>query len=528
MNGRRSVTAFFLFLLLSIIVLLQILSMVKSDRLYEGFNRLLEGYRDSGTVVGRHEQGEKRAGGEYSGDQGDWLVWAFRVEPKTLNQFAVDGDIYSRWITVLNISEPLLVYDFNDLTMRPLLAESYEVSSDGLEITFRLRDNIFFSDGVPVTADDVIFTYETAVNPQVDAANIANLYIDVEKVVRVSERVVKFILKRPYFKALENVCFWDLGILPKHIYEFSDAEVFNKRVSNPVGSGPYVFEKWDTGQQIVLRRNENYWGPKPKLEKIVSNFIPNTVASIQALRSHLVDLTIPEPEQFADLVDDAEFNSQFRSVSYWNPGAPFYYIGWNQDTVFFSDKLVRRAMTHIINREQIVEQLLEGYGQTITGPFYIKGAQNDATIEPWPYGLDKARALLDQAGWRDTDGDGLRDKDGVPFRFKFMYPGSTTLYQRLAKLLKDQAAKVGIEVIAEPYEWSVVIGRLNDRQFESVVMSWAGDGLEDPYQLWHSSQINFTINCIEFCTKNSLIRVYLPGRPFAWLTDASKMLLFIS
>jgi peptide/nickel transport system substrate-binding protein len=135
----------------------------------------------------------------------------------------------------------------------------------------------------------------------VDAANVASLYVDVEKVVRVDERVVKFRLKRPYFKALENLCFWDFSILPKHIHKFDTAKQFNSRVSNPVGSGPYVFEKWDVGREIVLRRNENYWDQKPKLSKIVYKFIPNSVACVQALRAHEVDVIIPEPEQFADL-----------------------------------------------------------------------------------------------------------------------------------------------------------------------------------------------------------------------------------
>jgi len=492
MNGRGGTITFFIFLLMSIIILLQILSMLQSDRFYEGLNRLDEIFESAGAMRGFSRESESPSvlDEEPVGDEGDWLVWGFRVEPKTLNQFSAENDIYSRWITVPYIFEPLLVYDFDDLTMKPWLAESYEISEDGLEYTFRLRDDVYFSDGVPITADDVIFTYETAVNPEVDAANIANLFVDVEKVIKVNKRVVKFFMKRPYFKALENLCFWDFGILPKHIYKFSDAEDFNKRVSDPVGSGPFVFEKWETGREVVLRRNENYWGNKPKLKKIIYKFIPNPVAMVQALRSHTVDIAIPEPEQFADLVNDEQFNEEFRCLWYWNPGVPFYYIGWNQDTVFFSDRDVRLAMTHIIDREQIVSKLLKGQGRTITGPFFINGSQNDLNIEPWPYDLNRARELLDEAGWVDSDKDGLRDKKGVPFRFKFMYSSDNALYRRLAKLLKDAAAKVGIEVVPEPYEWSVVISRITDRKFEAMVMGWGGDILEDPYQLWHSSQID--------------------------------------
>jgi len=433
-------------------------------------------------------------------DEGDWLIWASRVEPKTLNPISAENDVYCRWITRGNIFEPLLVYDFDTLELKPRLAESYEVlpvvhsgqagSSDRMEITFRLRNDVHFSDGAPVTADDVIFTYQTIINPAIDAANIAGLYIDVAEAVQVNKRTVKFVMKRPYFKTLEILSFWDVGILPKHIYKFRDAAQFNKHISNPVGSGPYVLEKWDTGREIVLSRNENYWGDKPKLKKIIYKFITNPLACIQALRSHQVDIIIPEPEQFADLADDQKFCEEFYSLAYWNPGVPFFYIGWNQNTPFFSDKRVRLAMTYMINREEIVRHLLEGNGQVITGPFYIKGNQNDTTIEPWPYDTAKGVDLLEQAGWIDNNGDGLRDKDGTAFRFRFMFSSDSALYNRLARFLKDEMARAGIEVILDPLEWSVILSRLTGRRFEAYIAGWAAGLLEDPYKLFHSSQID--------------------------------------
>lgn len=485
MNGRRDGGIFLIIFLLLFIALLQAYCLIRVGRFDSAVGRLEESLNSP--APGRFLR--KQAVFSDTADEGDWLVWAFRVEPKTLNQISAENDIYARWITVPYVFEPLLCYNDDTMELEPWLAEKYEVSDDGLEITFHLRKDVFFSDGLPVTADDCLFTYRTIMNPKVDAANIANLYIDVDRAEKIDDRTVKFVMKRPYFKALENLSFWDIGILPEHIYRFNDAEQFNKRVSEPVGSGPYVFEKWETGRQVVLRRNENYWGQKPKLKKIIYKFIPNAAAAVQALRSHQVDIVIPEPEQFADLLGDIEFNRQFSCLSYWVPWTPFFYIGWNADTVFFADRRVRLAMTHIINCEQIVSQLLKGQGRIITGPFYIFGTQNDPNITPWPFDVEKAKLLLDEAGWTDTDGDGLRDKNGVPFRFKFTYAGSYTLYERLAKLLKDSAAKVGIDVVPEPLEWSVIIGRLNDRDFESVVMGLGGDILQDPYQLCHSSQI---------------------------------------
>lgn len=484
MDRRGGVTTFFAFLFLGLVLACQILAMLRANRLYDQLECLEQALRQTATV----QVGPDKTLPAPADNEGDWLVWAFRVEPKTLNQFSAENDVYSRWITVPYIFEPLLVYDYNDLTMQPWLAESYSISKDGLEITFELRDDIHFSDGHPVTSEDVVFTCETAVNPDVGAANIANLFVDVDKAVAVDARVVKFYLKRPYFKALENVSFWDFGILPKHVYQFDDASEFNSRVSEPVGSGPFIFEKWDTGRQVVLARNEIYWAARPRLKKIVYRFISNPAAAVQALRCHEVDVIIPEPDQFAELSRDEEFKKEFYCLSYRAPGTPFYYIGWNQNSRFFKDKRVRRAMTHTINREEIVLHLLKGHGQTITGPFYINGPQYDHTVQAWPYDLARAKHLLDESGWVDTDGDGVRDKNGTAFKFEFMYSTDNVLYERLAKFLKDQAAQVGVEVVPEPVEWSVVISRVTAGNFDAVVMGWAGDILEDAYPLWHSSQ----------------------------------------
>ena len=498
MSHRANAAGFFIFIFLALVIFLQILSMMRSGRLYVALNKIesvIEGGASRTTTDTKVDLAP-----QYPGDEGDWLIWSMRVEPKTLNQINTDNDIYSRWITVHNIFEPLMVYDFDEVKLKPLLAAGYEMSKDGLEITFRLRDDVHFSDGVPVTADDVIFTYQTVTDPNVDAANLVNMYIDVDKVERISDRVVKFYMKRPYFKALEVLSFWDIGIYPKHIYQFKDAKQFNQRVSNPVGSGPYVFERWDAGEQIVLRRNDNYWGPKPPIKKVIYKFITNPTAAAQALKAHQVDIIVMhDSEQFADLVADEQFKKEFNCLAYWNPGVPYYYIGWNEDTPFFSDARVRLAMTLCINREQIVSKLLKGYGETITGPYYIKGTQNDAAIKPWPYDPERAKKLLDEAGWIDRDGDGIREKAGVVFRFKFSYAAGDSLYVPLATLLKDELARVGVDVIPDPYEWSVLLPRITDRRFEAMVMGWGGDIVEDNYQILHSSQVgNRGMNYVGF------------------------------
>jgi peptide/nickel transport system substrate-binding protein len=488
MNGRSGLITFFLFLFLAVIIVLQVLSMIQSDRLYERLNVLLERVTSSGTVRVA-QSGKPGEGKEYPGDEGDWLVQRLSGEPRTLNPISVERSMEAQSVYLRNIFETLFYYDpdFDGVKLKPVLAESMEISKSGFEITIKLKNNIWFSDGVPVTADDVIFTYKTIMNPTIDAADSSNYYNNVKDVIKIDDRTIKFVLKEVYWQTLESIGVF--MVLPKHIYDFNNPEEFNKHRSNPIGSGPYVFEKWDVGQQIVLHRNENYWGEKPKNKKLVFKFITNSTAALQALRAHEVDFMEPSSEQFAEMAANEGFKKDFNILSYWDPSGGFSYIGWNQDTPFFSDKRVRLAMTHIVNRQAIVEHLLKGYGTVISGPFYVHGKQNDPNIKPWPYNPERAKQLLDEAGWIDTDGDGIRDKNGIAFKFKFSYPAEGATGERIVRMLKDDASKVGIDVVPDPLEWSIFIERLSKREIEAAMSGWGGTIESDPYQLFHSSQV---------------------------------------
>ncbi len=491
MNGRSGIFTFFLFLFLAFVVLLQILSMVQADRLYERLNFLLDRWEASGPgrFAGGKASSADLSGEEYPGDEGDWLVWHESGEPRTLNPISVETSLEGRSVYLRNIFETLFYYDwdYDGVKLEPVLAESMDISEDGLEVTVKLKNDICFSDGVSVTADDVIFTYEAIMNPGVDAADLRNYYNNFKGVVKVDDKTVKFVLNEVYWKTLESIGVFE--VLPEHIYKFDDPEQFNKRRSNPVGSGPYVFERWDVGQQIILRRNENYWGHRPKPDKLVFKFISNITASLQALRAHDIDTMECSSEQFFELSNDEDFNKEFYALKYWEPSGGFTYIGWNQAISLFEDKRVRLAMTHIVDRDSIVKYLGKGYGKVISGPFYVYGRQNDPSIEPWPYDLARAKQLLDEAGWRDPDGDGILSKNGRDFRFRLMYPAGNTSAEQMIKLIKDSGATVGIDVEADPIEWSIFLEKLNNRDFEATIASWGGTIESDPYQLFHSSQI---------------------------------------
>jgi len=492
MNGRGGVFKFFLFLILGVIILIQVLLMMQSDRLYERVNvliRRVEAGRGTGRDDSAHVSSVPRQLPMKSvlGDKGDTLVLHLSGEPRTLNPLTSEAETSTRNITTGSIFERLLEYDRDEAVLKPWLAESYEMSGDGLEMTVRLRDDVCFSDGVKMTADDIVFTYKTIMNPGVDAAVQRMFYGTFKDVVKIDELTAKFIFNKVLWKTFEAVGLFE--VLPKHIYQFDDPEQFNKRRSDPFGSGPFAFEKWDVGQEVVLRRNENYWGHKPRLDRIVFKFISNDVAALQAFRSGDVDLLEPTAEQSQEVQGNKEFSEKSKSMTYWSPGVPNFFIAWNQVPPFFKDRRVRLAMTHIVDRGAIAEHLMKGDVKISTGPFYIYGRQNDPNIIPWPYDLKRAGELLDEAGWVDSDGDGIRDKDGVPFRFKLAFSTGRIFYEQLAKLFKDAAGKVGVDVIADPYEWSVFIEKYQKHEFDALVIGSGGTIEYDPYQHFHSSQI---------------------------------------
>ncbi len=490
MNGRSPIVTFFLFVFLIVLITLQFLSMIQSDRLYERLNDIVKVVESSrGSGFGGGTQTANTSDDKYPGDEGDWLVWHIPDEPATLNPIVVQGTVSTNTVVLGNVFERLFEYnvEVDKIDFVPHLAEKMDISKDGLEVTIHLRDDIYFSDSQPVTADDVLFTYNTIMDPGVDAANLRNYYDNFESVEKIDDLTIKFTFRELYWKTLESMAVFE--VLPEHIYKYDDPSEFNEHRTNPVGSGPYVFDKWDVGQQIVLKRNENYWGKKPKIKRRVFRIITNDKAALQAMRSGEIDIMEPRPEQFADMENDEEFKKDFNLLKYWEPSVPYYFIGWNQARPFFADQKVRLAMTHLVDRNAIVDHLLKGNGAVVSGPFYIHSGQNSPDVELWPFDVERAKELLDEAGWVDSDGDGIRDKLGVKFSFKYSYATGKLVYEQLAKMLKDTAAKVGIEITPDPYEWSIFIERITDGKFDAITVGWGGTVESDPYQIFHSSQI---------------------------------------
>ncbi|MCA9809559.1 MAG: peptide-binding protein, partial [Candidatus Dadabacteria bacterium] len=249
-------------------------------------------------------------------------------------------------------------------------------------------------------------------------------------------------------------------------------------------------------REVVLEKNPDYWGEKPHLNRIVFRIITDSSVALQVLKRQELDVASLTPIQWEKQTNSPDFKKHFDKFSYFTPN--YSYIGWNSKRPFFADKRVRTALTHLVNRELILDKVMYGLGAIVTNPFYINSPEYDKSIEPIPYDPAAARKLLEEAGWVDHDNDGIRDKDGVKFSFEFLIPGGSETGEKIATILKEELDGIGIDMTIRKTEWAVFTTRLNERNFDAVTLAWSMGIESDPYQIWSSTQAEAGSNFIGF------------------------------
>ncbi len=374
----------------------------------------------------------------------------------------------------------LTKYD-KDLTIKGDLAESWDISADGLVITFNLRKQVLWHDGRPFTADDVIFTYQTVTNPKVPTPYSSN-YGPVSSVEKVDSHTLRVTYKEPFAPSLEA---WGMGIIPRHVYEGRDlrAPEINR---NPIGTGPYKMGEWVSGQKIVLEAFDKYYEKKPNIPKIITRIIPDTATMFLELKFGGVDYMGLTPPQYKLQAEGDYFKRYFQKFRY--PSFSYTYLGFNLENPLFRDKRVRQAISHAIDKEEIIAGVLMGYGQICTGPFPPESWAYNPRVEGFPKNLERALELLAQAGWKPNSA-GIIEKSGMPFRFTVITNQGNDARLKTAQIIKEQLKKIGIDMTIKVLEWQAMLHEFIDKKrFEAVIMGWSLSRDPDAYDIWHSTK----------------------------------------
>jgi peptide/nickel transport system substrate-binding protein len=361
------------------------------------------------------------------------------------------------------------------------LAESWDISSDGLQIIFHLRKNVLWHDGAEFTADDVLFTYNTVIDPKIPTPYSSN-FGPIDKVEILDKYTIKVTYKEPYAPALES---WGMGILPKHILQGKD--ITNEYyIRNPIGTGPYKLKEWVTGQKIVLDAFNSYFEGRPKIDKYIVRVIPDTATMFLELKFGGIDFMGLTPPQYKLQAATNFFNKYFHKFRY--PSFGYTYLGYNLKDSKFSDQRVRQAITHAINKKDIITGVMLGYGTPCTGPFPPESWAYNPDVKDPEYNPEISRKLFREAGWI-TGKSGLLEKDGRPFEFTVLVNQGNEARMKTAQILKENLKTIGITMNIKVLEWQAMLHEFIDKKrFEAVIMGWALSRDPDIFDIWHSSK----------------------------------------
>lgn len=412
---------------------------------------------------------------------GGTLVRHLESDCRTLNWVLYNTN-YENYVLRL-LYDNLL--DYNEkFDVVPVLAESYSVSDDNREITILLREGLTWHDGHPITTEDVEFTMNKILDPTVPAVNKESWFSKLSKTENIDERTIKFIWKEAYAPAVHALT--QFAPIPKHIYGEGD---FLTHPANraPIGSGAFTFEEWQTGQTISVVRNENYYARNAFLDRVVFKIIPDRTVALNALKTGEMDEMRVRQAQWDTQTNDRAFKSRFNKSFYYTP--QYNYLAWNCRSVWFKDPRVRTAMSLLFDRPGVNEQIYSDFAKLVSGPFYINSWAYNNAIEPLPFDPTRAASLLDEAGWVDTDNDGVREKDGVKFEFDFNIASGNRVATQWAEILQQACAKVGINVRIRPLEGATYFEKVFKGEYDGAALAWILDNDPDLFDTFHSSQV---------------------------------------
>lgn len=370
-----------------------------------------------------------------------------------------------------------------DLVPSPDLATKWESSADGLTWTFTLREGVKWSDGEPFTADDVAFTFNDIVLNKELGANGAGNYSAVKQVTVVDPQTIKFELSRP-FSALPAYLAYNAGIVPKHVLQGQDpfqATAFNKE--RPVTTGPFKLESFTPGQSVVLARNEDYYGAKAHLDKLVFKILPDPNTQVAQVLSGELSVIGLDNKAAVDRVKGAShLKVEPRAL------VQYYWLCLNANDPLFQDVRVRQALLYAIDRKAIIKTVDKDFATIANSPISpaLKAYYDPSLESKYPYDPEKAKQLLAEAGWKD-DGTGKLVKDGQPFKVVMDY-GQKGNLQPVNELVQQYWKQIGIQAELNAMEWNAMIKKVVvGRDYQVTINWWVYPSDPDVLPYFHSS-----------------------------------------
>ncbi len=412
------------------------------------------------------------------------------AEPPSLNPIVADG--HSSADIQFHVIEPLLITDSDTYEWIPALADRWRRLPGGRAYEFHIRQGAKWSDGRPVTAEDVKFSFDVLFNPAFPTAHMRPYYESISSIEIVDARTVRFHVRDTAYANFISSA--GLPIVPKHIYE--DPRIGPKLHDRIVGSGPYVFKEWKKGVRIVLSRNPEWWGLKSPAYKgaynpdtIIFRFIGNPNVAQEMLKRGEIDFMNLSADEYVKSTNSPAWGVKVFKAKVSNLYPKSYqFIAWNLDRPLFKDVRVRRALALLMDRDLIVKKFNFGLTVPATGPWYRQSVFADPSVNEVPFDPAKALALLKTAGWDDKDGDGVLEKDGARLEFTILMPSKAA--ERYLTVFQQDALKAGVAVRLKVIDGSQLASVLDHRDFDAVHFDWGGGLVDfDPKSMWHSSSI---------------------------------------
>lgn len=376
--------------------------------------------------------------------------------------------------------------------------ESYEEADDHLSATLKIKQNLKWHDGTPLTAHDIAYSWKTILDDRVPCPAVKTGTDQVADCVAVDDYTVKYVHKAAVATAKWNVLF---PVIPKHLHEREQEEYPDLKTGDyysqlnrmPVGNGPYRIAEWIANDRIILERWEDYPGPKPHYARIVYRLIPDQNAQLLSFEKGNLDCVLLSGEQFVNQTRNERFEEI--GVKMLKPEWAFGYIGWNMDgsNPFFDDQRVRIAMTRALNMPLILDRVFYNLYEQALGIYHPDSWMHNPDIEPYTFDLEASKALLDEAGWLTDPQDGWRYKeiDGnrAKFEFTMTLPQGSPYGPKIANYFQEDLRGIGVDMKTRTIEWATFMEMTRKHEFQAYMAGWGtGTDPDTGWNLWRSDE----------------------------------------